>query len=522
MNFLPIVMRELQRSSRGRAIYRVRLIVAGVASLAAIPMFLMANRRGGGAFFTNFFIIAFLFCLWEGARNTADCISEERREGTLGFLFLTDLTGYDIVLGKLATASLKSFQGLFAVMPILAMALVLGGVTAGEFWRAALVLTTGLFFALALGMWVSSLTSRVQQSIGGTLLLLAAVSLLPIGCTRLSALFPTVGWLDFAALLSPMHGALHLWDRSYQAQPYLFWSSQAVVHLSSWIMLAWASLATARAWHERESRAARHRTLSPKARRKRDGLRQEMLQQNPMFWLAAHRQRLNPGTGILLFLLLLPPMVLSSGWEWAGFAWVGLIFKVAVAFQASRTFAEARREGMMELVASTPLSTADIIRGQWLALRRGLAIPVGAIMSAFLLRAVAETIKRLTEQANSGVAVLSFLAPVSLLWPLALLSLVLDLVAVGWLGMWMGLQSRNHMTAFGKTVLWGVIVPQMIFCLPNFILDILLIVVSREKVQTHFRKFVLGEAGVPVPFHEYRRMWPGSKAGTPPLLNRVQ
>ncbi|HQU46125.1 MAG TPA: hypothetical protein PK867_25150, partial [Pirellulales bacterium] len=40
---------------------------------------------------------------------TADCISSERREGTLGLLFLTDLRGHDVVLGKLVVAGLGAF-----------------------------------------------------------------------------------------------------------------------------------------------------------------------------------------------------------------------------------------------------------------------------------------------------------------------------------------------------------------------------------------------------------------------------
>ena len=47
---------------------------------------------------------AVLYCLLSGVRSTADCLSVEKREGTLGLLFLTDLKGYDVVLGKLATA----------------------------------------------------------------------------------------------------------------------------------------------------------------------------------------------------------------------------------------------------------------------------------------------------------------------------------------------------------------------------------------------------------------------------------
>ena len=34
---------------------------------------------------------------------TADCISQERREGTLGLLFLTDLRGPDVALGNRIT-----------------------------------------------------------------------------------------------------------------------------------------------------------------------------------------------------------------------------------------------------------------------------------------------------------------------------------------------------------------------------------------------------------------------------------
>ena len=44
---------------------------------------------------------AVFYCLLSGVWFTADCLSEEKREGTLGLLFLTDLKGYDVVFGKL-------------------------------------------------------------------------------------------------------------------------------------------------------------------------------------------------------------------------------------------------------------------------------------------------------------------------------------------------------------------------------------------------------------------------------------
>ena len=41
-------------------------------------------------------------------RNTADSLSAEKREGTLGLLFLTDLRGYDVVLTPTQRAALPN------------------------------------------------------------------------------------------------------------------------------------------------------------------------------------------------------------------------------------------------------------------------------------------------------------------------------------------------------------------------------------------------------------------------------
>src|SRR5947209_14959169 len=98
-----------------------------------------------------------LYCLLSGVRSTADCLSEEKREGTLGLLFLTDLKGYDVVGGKLVATSLNAFYGLIAIFPVLAIPLLMGGVTNGEFWRMALVLANTFLLSLAVGMFMSSI-----------------------------------------------------------------------------------------------------------------------------------------------------------------------------------------------------------------------------------------------------------------------------------------------------------------------------------------------------------------------------
>ena len=64
---------------------------------------------------------AFSYCLLVGTFFTADCLSEEKRDGTLGLLFLTDLHSYNVVLGKWVAASLAGFHGLLAMLPALGL-----------------------------------------------------------------------------------------------------------------------------------------------------------------------------------------------------------------------------------------------------------------------------------------------------------------------------------------------------------------------------------------------------------------
>jgi ABC-type transport system involved in multi-copper enzyme maturation permease subunit len=85
-------------------------------------------------------VVCLGYVMMAGIFQTADSISEEKREGTLGLLFLTDLKGYDVVLGKLASSSLHSFYTFLAVVPVMALPLLMGGMTVDEFWRVTLVL----------------------------------------------------------------------------------------------------------------------------------------------------------------------------------------------------------------------------------------------------------------------------------------------------------------------------------------------------------------------------------------------
>src|SRR5262245_16902886 len=187
MTFLPIVGRELRVASRRRGTYWLRLLVALLAIVVGV--FVYAAQYGGptsvlGArIFIGLAGVAFIYCLVAGRAYTADCLSEEKREGTLGLLFLTSLRGYDVVLGKLAATSLNGFYGLVAIVPILAVPLLMGGISNGEFWRMVLVLLNTFFFSLATGILSSTMSSRGRGPMGLNFALLLLLVVLPPAIT---------------------------------------------------------------------------------------------------------------------------------------------------------------------------------------------------------------------------------------------------------------------------------------------------------------------------------------------------
>src|SRR6266403_2016380 len=164
MTFLPVVERELRVAARKQSTFWLRIVAALVGLLIGGACLLLSSvtpmglNSLGAALFGTLTWIGVAAALAAGLFLTSDCLSEEKREGTLGFLFLTDLRGYDVVGGKLLATSLRGFYALLAVFPILAVTLLMGGVTGGQFWKTTLALTNALFCSLVTGMAVSAIS----------------------------------------------------------------------------------------------------------------------------------------------------------------------------------------------------------------------------------------------------------------------------------------------------------------------------------------------------------------------------
>lgn len=464
MRFLPIVERELRVASRRRGTYWLRSWVALAVIVVSAWIFLFSLNDPPRAIAKSLFYVltggALFFCLLAGLRSTADCLSEEKREGTLGLLFLTDLKGYDVVLGKLVASSLNGFYGLLAILPVMGIPLLLGGVAPGEFARVAVVLVNTLFFSMCLGMFASAMSRSTRKAIGATFLLVLIFT----------AGFPAWGaWLAWKHQWRMVENMMFFPSAVYSYgmaldQPFNriglkgFYWSLGVVHALAWIFLGLACLIAPRSWQDRpmSARGQRWRALwqflSFGNVAERVSFRTRLLNQNAFYWLAA-RARLKPAW---VWVML---AAVACVWTWGALKyhrdWFNEGIYIATAFllnsvlknwlasEAAQQLSEDRKMGTLELLLSTPLTVKEILRGQALALRRQFLAPVAFTLVAELVMMLAGTTENLT--GGDRPAWVSF-------WIAGMFMLVADLVALYWVGMWMGLAAKNPKRALSDTV----------------------------------------------------------------------
>jgi ABC-type transport system involved in cytochrome c biogenesis permease component len=465
MTFLPIVERELRVAARRPGTYWTRWF-AGVGMMAAWVLLGAGTGKASTAqvnktLFLELGILALAFCLVAGIFLTADCLSEEKREGTLGLLFLTDLRGYDVVLGKLIATSVHSIYGLVATFPVLALPLLMGGVTVGEFLRVVLALAATLLLSLSLGMFVSAVVRESRQAMIGTLMGLLLVAGAPWAVWSLGeALFRT--WKPGLLVWpSPVSAFIYALDSSYGVGngPWKFWGSLQTVLGTGLGLFALAAYLLPRACQEKEAgRPAGRRagnpqnTSPPNSVRHGPGLR-EFLETNPYLWLASRSRGSDVLTAILFGLLVLLwscSLLVSVAGSRASSkeAFVICLFtayalhqvgKYHVAVEASRQLSEDRQNGALELLLVTPLEENQILSGQMQALKRrsrGLEI-VLLLVSFCMCLAVAGCPEQLHMGGRDQAIFLEIFLG-------GIVALVVDFRALHAVGTWMGLRARRH------------------------------------------------------------------------------
>jgi ABC-type transport system involved in multi-copper enzyme maturation permease subunit len=465
MTVLPVIGRELRASARQPFTYHLRLF--GVAALLLVGLRL--SLRAGGESLSGRELFEALHRTLLGAiwvlvpMLTADCISRERREGTLGLLFLTPLRWTDIVVAKGLAHGLRAVTLGLAVLPVLTIPFLMGGVSWAEGAVSVIVNVNVMCWALAAGLLASAWSKAWSQALLRAAILVTAFLFLfavmsgwlvlqTSSIRRTAPVAPNWGnWMAVGlAVAANLGGCWSEWLRlsplsevAWVLGQATFWSLLALV------AAVWAAGArTRRSWREEpppQWQVELEETFCTPVlwlgffrrwmRRK--------LERNPIGWLQQRTwsgRLVTWGWVVVLvsvysaifterfFTQAANPMQETMAWFLAG----------SMAATAAGSFRRERETGVLELLLVSPLGEGQIIsgrlRGLWgqFLLAAGLLLVLWAYCSTFLPN-------------GSGAGVILFYAVL--------------FVNVPVIGLYFSLRCRNFLTAFLFTAAVGLLLP---------------------------------------------------------------
>jgi ABC-type transport system involved in cytochrome c biogenesis permease component len=451
MILLPVIERELRVAARTRQTYRNRFIAA--LGIIGVVLWATYDFRGqpqaalGNEIFDYITFVALVVALLAGFFHTADCISEERREGTLGLLYLTGLRGIDVVFGKLVANSIPAFFALATIVPVLGIPFLLGGITLGELQRAALILLNAFWLSVASGLLASALVKDDRAA----LLLTLALICVP------NVIAPMVHHAELSAFWAMRAGR----DMSFLGRSWEFWMAMAEQFALPFIYLLLASLRARAIWTEKpptaagQRRRAKWRVWASGTAEQRKEWRTGMLEQNPALWLACRRRE---RTALLWVVLGLGAVWLT--WMWFAehriesllglmtsivFHWV---LKITFAFAACRALSEESRNGAFELLFTTDLSPQRLMKGHLGGLAQSFGPPVAVVVTFDVLWI-------LFGRSDGFFSDLH-----SFLWGRTFV-LLLDLVTIAVYGLWLGFKLQRSGKATVRALLMVVVIPNL-------------------------------------------------------------
>ena len=496
VSFFPIVQRELLVAAKSRRMFRLRMAVAIASSaLGVLTVVVWSNsgsRAGGESLFGFLSAIFWLLCICSGIFLTADCLSREKREGTLGLLFLTDLKGRDIILGKLASTSLMTVLMVIGALPVLALCVLMGGVTGGELFRTCVALLLTMFFSLSVGMFVSTFLRESAQTGAVTFGLLLAATAGPLILGELIDFWPgqSLEWLNVIRFLSPAYLITRANVQLSSLHQFAF--PAATIFLTSGTLLGIASVYVRYTWQDRprpQTSGSVARILPPSAlaalRRKRDRL----LDQNPILWLAGAgvwQGRLVAGVFVAIVFTgyVAAPIFMLTTLPFLTSYVLPYLLALSIASHATQFFVQMRQQSALEFLLSTPLTDAEILRGQWLALRRRylpaaivLTVSIWLPGSSFGVLPLAREFHDLT--GYEFLARLYVTLKTVLLW-----------FAAGWAGINFGLKARRTQFAGLIAMIVGVFIPWVSWCAPEVMTSTVVLVICRESLVGRVRSTI--------------------------------
>lgn len=404
MSITPIIERELRVALRKQNPARSRFKVAAVGVGIAIALLLLSVALGvdpwNGIIHQYVFAALVYLTVTPALVRTAGLFAEERRNQTLELIFLTGMKPIELFIGKLVGGILMTTVDLLAVIPLLALPFLAGGVSLELYLSTITCLPSLMLLTVAVASFASILSREDAGAMLWSVLILAVLSIstpLPYALGKIvtgAAPFSS-SWLCW----SPAYGAyLVMFDYTASGGGG-FWIT--TVGTLAWacgflILAAWNH---GRVWKrdvlrsQSESKERFWPRVVHGSTQWRTMLRRHIVFDNPFRYLA---QRDRIATARLWFTLTLVVSFWFVGWwAWPG-QWLcpaNLIITAFIlivlagileTFAAASVIGEIRRDGTLELLLTTTLSPERILAGQMAAVEAQFR-PVRMLLIAMVI-----------------------------------------------------------------------------------------------------------------------------------------
>jgi ABC-type transport system involved in multi-copper enzyme maturation permease subunit len=499
MLLLTLIAREMRSAARQPFTYYLRIL--GVGVLLLVTTYMIIDGRGetgrGGQVFARLHS-TLLTSIWVLVPLlTADCISRERREHTLSILFLTPLKPRQIVLAKGMAHGLRALTLWLAVLPVMAIPFVIGGVSWMEAILSVMLSFSSICLAMAAGLlasacsrvsmralvWASCLAFLFFFGFASELGFLVAGGGMPLPFAFGKPVFeldPSL-FFSFGSSLTLDVGAC--WQNLFGAslQPWLLRAGYvrpnaplgtnlpllingAILGFSCLLGLALliklAAWNLSRVWREEPPSAQvtriRKRFFTPLyfqplfAR----WMRWE-LNHNPIGWLEQRTwsARLVTWSWFAVIMSIYSSLLSNLGLYQGAFhliqTYLAWLLLISMAISASRSFHRERETGLLELLLVSPLRESQIIGGRVRGLLAQFMPAIALLMGLWIFFA-------------------NFLAPgqdeLTSVWYYAAVLLTLPVI-----GLYESLARNSSISAFLSTLLLGVAVPALVSQLGNLL-----------------------------------------------------
>jgi ABC-type transport system involved in multi-copper enzyme maturation permease subunit len=217
----PIFAREFLTVPRRASHYAGRAAALGLLWTLGVTAWLATGGLGGEAtlgetarfgllLFQLFTFVTLTLVAFFAALSAASTVAREKDRRTFILLLLTDMSDAEIVLGKLLGSLLPIGLMLIAMLPILALVLLLGGITPEQVMKAWLVLLATAFAAGSIGGLIALWRDRTFQALALSVLALVlyVAGVEALGLLSFVGALATVDWPTVQAWLDPVRALL--------------------------------------------------------------------------------------------------------------------------------------------------------------------------------------------------------------------------------------------------------------------------------------------------------------------------